>query len=195
MGAADRLSEHVAIMRSGDISKSTVHRFIGLLRELLGERDELKKYPLSRMFCDWSVHTKLDRSPAGTEFLDLIDAMFTGNADAQVKKMRQGLSPVQLRRQIITLLATSYIDPTIVSEPQLCSRIFNYLYDDLKGKSVARSTKDRQTKPIERLADSHRFIADRFFFQNGKNGHELVLVAKVDPPSSGEIHIVCPWQV
>jgi hypothetical protein len=79
MTVCNRLAEQAANMKAGDITKSTVHRFMALLRELLEERNERKKYPFLTMFCDWSLHTKLDRSKAGDDLLDILDAMWAGS--------------------------------------------------------------------------------------------------------------------
>jgi hypothetical protein len=68
----DRLAEHVAELKAGQISKSTVHRLMVLLRELLESRNEQDKYPVLRMFCDWSLHTKLtDQKRAITRWIAL----------------------------------------------------------------------------------------------------------------------------
>ena len=76
MNVSDRLSEHVGLMKAGHISKSTVHRLMALLRELLEEQNNQRTYPLLRMFCDWTSHTKLDRSKAGNRVLDILDDMW-----------------------------------------------------------------------------------------------------------------------
>jgi hypothetical protein len=52
-GAIHRLVRHVAKMKAGDISESTMHRFMALLRERLEERNDRRKYPTATMFCDW----------------------------------------------------------------------------------------------------------------------------------------------
>jgi hypothetical protein len=65
MTVLDRLAEHIAEMKAGQISKSTVHRLMALLRELLEARSEQDKYPLLRMLCDWSLHTKLEPLESG----------------------------------------------------------------------------------------------------------------------------------
>ena len=76
MTVLDRLAEHIAEMKAGKISTSTVHRLMALLRELLEARGEQDRYALLRMLCDWSLHAKLDPSKAGNQLLDILDAMW-----------------------------------------------------------------------------------------------------------------------
>ena len=88
----DRLIDHLPALR-GDISKSTTQRLMALLRELLEERKERKKYSALTMYCDWSVHTKLDRSPAGSALLDILDIWASSTTvDEQVQVLGGELS-------------------------------------------------------------------------------------------------------
>jgi hypothetical protein len=120
MTILDRLAEHVAELKAGQISKSTVHRLMVLLRELLESRNEQDKYPVLRMFCDWSLHTKLDRSKAGNHALDSLDAMWAKSktVDEQMRKLIEGISPPRLQTEIASALAAARIDPTLAYGPQ-----------------------------------------------------------------------------
>jgi|SRR5260370_42446856 hypothetical protein len=103
MTVLDRLAEHLAEMKTGDLSKSTVHRLMVLLRELLEARNEQNKYPLLRMFCDWSLHTKLDRSKAGNGALDILDAMWAKSktVDAQLGELMRAFRQRNFRQKLL----------------------------------------------------------------------------------------------
>jgi hypothetical protein len=163
MTVLDRLAEHLAEMKTGDISKSTVHRLMVLLRELLEARNEQNKYPLLRMFCDWSLHTKLDRSKAGNGALDILDAMWAKSktVDAQLGELIEGVSPAKLQTEIASVLAASRIDPSLIHSPRF-PIIMRHIIAEVTGKIVSRPADTRRKKTAERLAQGYRFIADRF---------------------------------
>ena len=137
---SDKLAEHMAKMKA-DINASTVHRFMVLLRELLeGTFRRAKKSPLLTMFCDSSVHTKLDRSQAGNDLLDILDATWANSKtiDQQIKQLLNDISPSKLQAQMVSLLSTSLIDPAAIGDVEACANSFQHVIDDLKGKTVAR---------------------------------------------------------
>ena len=193
MTLSNRLAEHIAGMQTGDISKSTVHRFIALLRELIEQRRERRKYPLLEMFCDWSLHTKLERSKAGNEALDILDAMWARSktVDAQFRELLEGISPAKLQMEIASVLAASFIDPSLIYDARW-PVILRYLIDDLSGKPVRRSAKALQKNTSERLAGGYRFIADCFYFERENGRYQFVLVSRqIEPPSGGGYTLKC----
>jgi hypothetical protein len=197
MTVRDRLAKHVAEMKAGQISKSTVHRLMALLRELLETRSEQNKYSLLRMFCDWSLHTKLNRSEASNQALDILDAMWAKSTtvDAQFRELLEGISPAKLQTEIASLLAASLIDPSLVYSPRFPMIVRN-LINDLTGKIVSRPAKSVQKRTLERRANGYRFMADRFYFERENNEYKFVLVAKeIKSPKGGEVHIKVPWQI
>jgi hypothetical protein len=198
MTVLDRLAEHIAEMKAGQISKSTVHRLMALLRELLEARSEQDKYPLLRMFCDWSLHTKLDRrSKAGNELLDILDAMWAKSktVDEQFSVLLEGISPARLQSEIASVLAASCIDPSLVHSSRF-PMIVRHIIAGLIGKTVSRSPNAIQTKTAERLAKGYRHIADRFYFEREGEKYFFVLAAKqIEPASGGEVRIRVPWAI
>jgi hypothetical protein len=196
---ADRLADHIANLKI-DINASTVHRFMGLLRELLEERGKRKALPLLTMFCDWSVHTKLDRSQAGDELLDILDASWATSTtvDQQIAQLLGDISPLKLQTQICSLLTASFIDPSIIGNVASCARIFEQMIDDLKGKTVARRADRLKKITAERLSRGYRFVADRFYFEDAEAGDGIifVLIAKqIEASKGGEVLIKIPWQI
>jgi hypothetical protein len=195
----NRLTKHVAKMKAGEITESTVHRFMSLLRELLEERKERNKYQLLTMFCDWALHTGLDRSKAGGMLLDILDSTWANsqNVDAQIGEIMRGISPRTLRDQMFALLGGSFVDPSVVVEADYCVRIMDHLITDLQGKPVARSIKDSKKIESDRLAKGYRFMADRFYFEHDeKYGNQFVLAAKqIEPSSGGNVFVKIPWPI
>ena len=195
--STERLKKHVANMKAGDITESTVLRLMSLLRELLEARNEKRKYPLLNMFCDWAVHTKLDHSSAGSQLLDILDETWAGSrkVDELIGRLVGDISPQKLREQIFALLCAEFVDPTIMDDAGLAERIIGGLLDDLCGKPVARRADGIKKTTAERLAKGCRFIADRLYFERDESGkRQLVLAAKqIEPPSGGEVRVKIPW--
>jgi hypothetical protein len=197
MTVLDRLAEHIAEMKAGQISKSTVHRLMALLRELLEARGEQDKYPLLRMLCDWSLHAKLDRSKAGNQLLDILDAMWAKSktVDEQLRELLEGISPARFQTEMASVLAASRIDPSLVYSSRFPT-IVRHILADLTGKTVSRSANAIQAKTTERLAKGYRHIADRFYFERETEKYYFVLVAKqIEPASGGEVRIRVPWPI
>jgi hypothetical protein len=196
-GLVDRVSDHLKEMAAGSITKSTVHRLMGLLRELLEERGERKKYPVLAMYCDWAVHRKLDRSQQGSALLDMLDDVWalTANADEQIRVLLKGISPVTLRDQIIQLLGTVLVNPAMIIDVPSCTKIMVHLTEDLMDKPIARRREDLEKRKAERLNSGYRFMADRLFFECDQQGKRIIaLVAKqIEPSIGGEVKTVIPW--
>lgn len=196
MSVINRLNDHLTVLRTGDISPSTTHRLMALLRELLEQQGINRQYPLVTMFCDWSLHIRLDRSPAGAKLLDLLDATWANSrqVDQQIDALVDQLKPHLLRSQMIDILEGVLIDPTVVRTDELFGKIVRCLITDLVEKPIARKAKDEQKRVAERLALGYRFIAERIQFQEIDQMIQLVLVAKqIAPTVGGEVRIQMPW--
>ena len=197
----DRLIDHLPALR-GDISKSTTQRLMALLRELLEERKERKKYSALTMYCDWSVHTKLDRSPAGSALLDILDIWASSTTvDEQVQVLGGELSVLKLRKQIEELLESSFIHPSVILDDHAFASIVDHFIADLVAKPISRRSADVSKRTSERLAKGLRHIADQLFFSLGDGKasaakYVLNLVSKqIDPPRPGTATIVLPWPI
>ena len=131
------------------------------------------------MFCDWSVHTKLDHSLAGDQLLDMLDSMFdkSKNMDAQFYEALAGISLPKFQKEILSLLAASFIDLSLMYGPSFI-QIVRHLIDDIKGKPVSRRPSSVQKRISKKLADGYRFIADRFYFELENGKYQLVIVVK-----------------
>jgi hypothetical protein len=197
-GAVHRLATHLRRMRAGDISESTVHRFMALLRELLEERGDRQNYALATMFCDWQLHPKLDSSKAGSELLDILDDTWgvgRNNVDQRIGELLEGLSPRKLRDQIVLILGGAFVEPSFFLDDHSFIKFMRYLTADLVDKPISRQPREIEKLTAERLAQGYRHIADRLFFRRRKDGgNDIVLaVRQIEPPSGGEIQIVIPW--
>lgn len=198
-GAVHRLVKHLARMKAGDISDSTMHRFMGLLRELLEERGDKKRCPTTTMFCDWLVHPTLDRSLAGGKLLDILDDAWSNSShvDAQICQMTEGFSPWRLRDEIVLILGGAFVDPSFFLDDPAYLKFMGYLTADLAGKPIARRPGDIERRTAERLANGYRHMADRLLFQQNEQGeNEIVFVARqIEPVIGGEVRIVIPWPI
>jgi hypothetical protein len=208
----DRLIAHLKVL-ARDISSSTAHRFMVLLRELLEARNDRKKYPTLTLYCDWSVHTKLDRSSGGSALLDILDDMFANSTtmDHQLQVLLSELYATKVRQQIIQLLGTSFIHFGVVLDDRAFASIISHVIADLVGKPISRRAADLTKRTSKRLAEGLRYTADRLQFSHNDDkeassaNYLLTLVVKrIDPPSTDEIvdeplapvvSIVVPWPI
>jgi hypothetical protein len=135
---ADRLATHLRKMASGEISESTMLRCMTLLRELLEERSERQKYPAVALFCDWLLHAKLDRSGGG--LLDIVDASWANSTevDKQIGELVQAFSPRALRDEIVQLLGSAFLDPSVFLNARSCVEFRRHLTADLRDKPIVR---------------------------------------------------------
>jgi hypothetical protein len=200
----ERLVIHLQKLAAGDISESTTHRLMALLRELLEERNERRKYPALAMFCDWSVHTKLDRSAGGGALLDMLDEIWANSTtvDQQIQILTNELSPQKLRVQMEQLLGSSFIHPGVIPNGHVFASIIDHLIADLVGKPISRRPCDVSKRTSDRLARGLRHIADRLLFSRNEDKtvsaakYLLTLVSRqIDPPSTGEARIILPWPI
>jgi len=196
MTIADRLSNHMDTLSNGDVSLSTTQRLMDLLREFLEEKGIRTRYPLLGMYCDWSLHSRLNRSLAGTSLLDLLDQVWANShvVDEQIQSLVRQLSPQMLRDQMLEVLRNALIWPAAIQNDECFRRIVHWLVADLAGKPISRRPKDEPKRISERLALGYRFVAHRIAFENTSENMQLVLCAKqIEPTSGGEVRIQIPW--
>jgi hypothetical protein len=197
----DRLKSQLAKMAAGDISDSTTHRLMALLRQLLEERNEKHRYPITAMFCDWSLHVKLDRSKPASTLLDLLDGTWsTGNADQAIQNIGEGLNPRKLRDEIVQLLGSAFIHPGIILDDGGFATIMDHLLAELADKPITRRPQDVQNHTSKRLAQGQRFMAVQLFFslnEDKKNTPAKYLLnlmsEQIQPTPGGHVNVVLPW--
>jgi len=163
MTIADRLSNHMDTLSNGDVSLSTTQTLMALLREFLEEKGIRTRYPLLGMYCDWSLHSRLDSSSAGTSLLDLLDQVWANShvVDEQIQSLVRQLSPQMLRDQMLEVLRNALIWPAAIQNDECFRRIVHWLVADLAGKPISRRPKDEPKRISERLALGYRFVAHR----------------------------------
>jgi hypothetical protein len=200
----DKLKRHLSKMAAGDISDSTTNRLMALLRQLLEERAERNRYPITAMFCDWSLHTKLDRSQAASALLDLLDDTWvqTANADADqlIQKITDGLNPHKLRAEIVQLLGSAFIHAGVVLHDAGFAATMDHLLAELVDKPITRRPQHVQSHTSKRLAQGHRFMAVRLFFcLNEDKKHTPakyvlnLMSQQIEPAPGGHVNVVIPW--
>jgi hypothetical protein len=198
----DKLKKHLAKMAAGDISDSTTNRLMALLRQLLEERNERSRYPITAMFCDWSLHTKLDRSQAAGALLDLLDGTWvqTANADQLIQKITDGLNPHKLRAEILQLLGSAFIHAGVVLDDRSFAAAMDHLLAELVDKPITRRPQHVQSHTSKRLAQGHRFMAVRLFFSLNENKEHTpakcvlnLMSQQIEPASGGHVSVVIPW--
>jgi hypothetical protein len=117
----------------------------------------------------------------------------------QIAPMTHGLSPGRLRDEIVLILGSAFVDPSVFLDDDAWLKFIGYLTADLSGKPIARRPEGVEKRTAERLAKGYRHIAERLLFRRNQNGeNEIVFVARqIEPVTSkgGEVSIVIPWPV
>ncbi len=194
----DRIVLHLQIMNAGDVTLSSAHRLMALARELIEERKVRNQYPILALFCDWSLHSRLDRSPAGKELLDLLDATWANSreVDQQIQRLVIQLSPQSVRMQLVSLLHSALIWAGPLENDQMFQSIARHLTEDLIQKPICRAAREQPKLIQARLASGYRFMAERIQFELIDGRLQLVLAAKqIEPPSGGEVKVQIPWNL
>jgi hypothetical protein len=104
-----------------NIDPSTVSRLMSLSRQVIEETGTKYQYPTLNLFCDWSLHPKLDRKSAQAILATIEDALrkemeWAGHLTAGT--LLATISPRRLQEEMIDLLARNRIDPNIAQNPQ-----------------------------------------------------------------------------
>jgi hypothetical protein len=151
-GAVERLAAHVEAMKS-NIDPSTVSRLMSLSRQVIEETKTKDVYPVLNLFCDWSLHPKLDRKDAQNVLGAIEEALseemkkaghFTGDT------LMATVSPRRLRDEMIALLTANTIDPAIADNLHYFVPIAARLTEDLIHKPLElteKRLKEKMQKP------------------------------------------------
>jgi hypothetical protein len=105
--SVERLAAHVEAMKR-NIDPNTVSRFMSLSRQVIEETNTKDRYPVFNLFCDWSLHPKLDRKDAqnilgAIEEALLVEMVKPGHFTSDT--LMAAVSPRRLQNEMIALLA------------------------------------------------------------------------------------------
>lgn len=114
------------------------------------------------MYCDWAVHSSLDRNPNAWELLKRLDATViavASNTDMNVvgNQISSGLSLAMLRRDFVALFTEKHIDTSLFTVPENWVMFQQCLLDDLQGRpigfpdDIATSTKAKGRKVYDEM--------------------------------------------
>jgi hypothetical protein len=149
----ERLAAHVEAMKR-NIDPSTVSRFMSLLRQVIEETETKHRYPILNLFCDWSLHPKLDRKDAQNILAAIEEALLEemekpGHFTADTFTVT--VSPRRLRDEMIALLTANTIDPAIADNPHHFVAMAACLTEDISHKPLElteKRLKEKTDKPI-----------------------------------------------
>jgi hypothetical protein len=153
-GSVERLAAHVEAMKR-NIDPSTVSKLMSLSRQVLEETKKKDQYPILNLFCDWSLHPKLDRKDAKNVLAAIEDALseemekpghFTADTFMAI------VSPRRLRDEMIALFKANIVDPTIAVSTHYFVPIAVRLTEDISHKPLELTEKGLEEKMIKPIA-------------------------------------------
>lgn len=153
--SVERLAAHVEAIKR-NIDPSSVSRLMSLLRQVIEESETKHRYPILTLFCNWSLHPKLDQKAAQTILATIEEALreeMTMPGHVTASTLLATVSPRQLQEETISLLARNTIDPAIAKNPQYFVRIAEVLREDVLHKPL-ELTETKLREKLEKAAST-----------------------------------------
>jgi hypothetical protein len=128
-----------AIDRDGAFHEDTVVSLFALIRQHL-EANHLKdQYKVTAFYCDWCLHTMLDRSPALVEFFQRIDdAIADGKEVFLTDRINDIISLKQLRNELIQIVAPVVADSRLLNSHAGWNAFIRVFLNSLIEKPIVR---------------------------------------------------------
>jgi hypothetical protein len=117
---------------------------MSLSRQVIEETNTKDRYPVFNLFCDWSLHPKLDRKDAqnilgAIEEALLVEMEKPGHFTSDT--LMAAVSPRRLRNEMIALLTANMIDPTVAENLHYFVPIVAWLTEDISHKPLELTEK------------------------------------------------------
>ena len=160
-----RLSRHIDLIRSRPSAPSELVDTLRLTRLAIEKGDAKQRFPTLAMYCDWAVHSELDRNATAWELLKRLTATMhavASNPDMNVviNEIGKGLSLATLRKDFVALFTEKQINTDLFTVPANWVMFQECLLNDLEGRpigfpdDVTTSTKARGYKVYKDMLDA-----------------------------------------
>ncbi|MEH6436675.1 hypothetical protein [Massilia sp. DD77] len=115
---AARLARHVeSLKKEGSVRHSEFIEILRLARLILEKGDLARTYPTLKLYCDWIVHSGLDKNSGGYAVLQAADAVVVshlcGHDGSMVEEVSRALSVGALHAELIQLSKANGIDTAV----------------------------------------------------------------------------------
>lgn len=127
-------------------SESDYIYLLSLIRRAIESmsKPDAKTYDYLKMFCDWSLHTKIDRSKIGTELIKKIHKIINLKKDSPANQVIKEISKAlleNLQNQIRLFLEKEALPLVIVNEPQEWRLFLKNLFEILENNRIILPSK------------------------------------------------------
>lgn len=157
-----RLSRHIDLIRSRASAPSELVDTLRLTRLAIEKGDAKPRFPMLAMYCDWAVHSELDRNPTAWQLLKRLDATMhtvASNTDINVviNEIGKGLSLAMLRSEFVALFTEKQINTDLFTVPANWVKFQECMLNDLEGRpigfpdDITTSTKARGRKVYDEM--------------------------------------------
>ena len=153
-----------SILEQPRLNVSSVSLLMTLSRQLIEENDLQREYRYLKLYCDWTLHTKIDRSAIAKQILDLISAEIRSNDSKQYNDVILKIIGLEnLRSDFINLYTTFNIPTNIFEIKSIWVGFIGVLSRLIINKPLIRNTgqiDNNQTQAIAlRLVDKNDSVA------------------------------------
>lgn len=137
-------SKLLEINRLGAFHKDSISAIISLTRQHLESNYLKKKYKITAFYCDWCLHSELNRNPTADLFLYQIDAIILDGEESALNDEINKIIPFHfLRKELIDICNEAGIRSILFSSYEGWRFFLLSLLEQLVDKPLVR-----QKKPI-----------------------------------------------
>jgi hypothetical protein len=174
-----RLSRHINLIQSRPSAPSEILETVRLTRLAIEKGDAKKRYPTLAMYCDWAMHSELDRNPGAWQLLKRIDTKLQTLASSTdmgvvIEEISEGLSLALLRSDFVGLFKEKGIDTSLFTVLENWIMFQQCLLNDLEGRPIGFPD-DIATSPKAK----GRTVYDEMLANRAANGDYLGPVRRV----------------
>ncbi|MFH1162260.1 MAG: hypothetical protein V1696_03230 [Candidatus Jorgensenbacteria bacterium] len=151
-----------------------VHFVVLLRKEIEKDREDRDKFGLLKFFCDWALHSKLDKSSQTLEILINFNKCLTEfdfgkgdreKLDALLIRLSSIISFEKLHDEIALFLEKHRLPRDIVNDRAIWKTFLNFLADIINDSQL-RFSDSRDYRKIARIRKFKGVLAFPFFLRN-----------------------------
>ena len=135
--------------------ESEASHLLTLVRKTIEHMDykEKAKYPILRFYCDWALHIKIDRSPAGLEIIKKLNSTIVKyknvpDNDLIIEKISKVISLQKLRSETKKLFKSAELPLNFVTDNQKWGQFLDLLVEILLDCKVVLPKRSKKTKEL-----------------------------------------------
>jgi len=187
---AHETAELKRLLGQAELTKSDVAFLMSRVRNLLEERRLESKYSVLNLFCNWTVHPKIDRSMVCFRMLERLTDNILKHKDSPPDSVffaavTETLAVLQLRDQFVGFCSEFSVPDSFCSDADIWKRFFSMLASILVDTPIQFPDVSSMKPKVKAIYDSIRAKAAGRSF--GVKGFSFFLKQTGEGHDSGEL--------